>query len=176
MNSTAPSAGTPSPTDAATPGDTPSPTAPPPSTEAPPAAETPEKTPTETPLADEVLAKVRSLPDYVTLSTLYAEKSQADPDWPASDEGKAVGQYLQTMRSDAQAVSLQSGDEGKGTLVYTVGGIAQSSGVRTGDIASKPSYRQALTDALAIAISGAPRPAQVTELLKQAGQAGGPRK
>lgn len=161
MENTAPAADTPAPGDASKPNDPSSPTT-------PPVAETPENAPSET-LAGEVLAKMRSLPEYVSVSTLYAEKSQADPNWPATDEGKAVGQYLQTMRSDAQAVSLQSGSDDKATVAYAVGGNALSTEVRAGDLANNPVYRQSLVDALAQNIVRAPRSLLVAEFLKQAG-------
>jgi hypothetical protein len=124
----------------------------------------------EVALGDEVLAQVRTLPEYTTVSTQYAEKSQADSSWPASAEGQAVGQYLQTMRTDAQSAAIKQGDEGKLILAYTVGGHAVSdAGVRGADITSDPEYRRSIVEALAQNIVAAPRPLQVTEFLKQSG-------
>ena len=149
-----------------------------PASDNPPPSDAPAETPAEAtvvaPLGDEVLTKVRTLPEYVTVSTLYAEKSQADPSWPASVEGQAVGQYLQTMRSDAQATDLKKGDDGKLVLEYSVGGNAVSDeGVRVEDIGSLPEYRKSVIDAVAQNIVAAPRPMAVTEFLKQAGNTGG---
>ncbi len=138
-----------------------------------PPGEPAETTSGDVPLGDEVLAKVRSLPEYLTVSTLYAEKSQADANWPASDEGQAVGQYLQTMRTDAQSAVLKKGAEGKVVLEYAVGGNTVSDeGVKAEDIVNNAEQRDAIVAAVAQNIAGAPRPMMVTEFLKQAGTAG----
>ena len=137
-----------------------------------PVAATPE--PDLTGLSDEVLAQVRAKPDYVSLSTLYAEKSQTDPAWPASDEGQAVGQYLQAMREDASAVAVNKAEDGTRTLDYTVGGSpVTESTVRFDDLESDQDYRRSVVDALAQNIISAPRPLAVTEFLKKAGEKGG---
>lgn len=142
--------------------------------DSPPPNEPAETAPGDVQLGAEVLAKVRSLPEYVTVSTLYAEKSQTDPNWPASDEGHAVGQYLQTMRTDAQSAVFKKGVDGKVVLKYSVGGNTVSDeGVRAEDIENNPEQRESIVTALAQNIVGAPRPMKVAEFLKQTSAAGG---
>ncbi len=148
----------------------------------PPAPVEPPKTPetTETPapadnppaetaagLGEEVLASVRARPEYVALNTAYAERSQADPSWAASDEGRAVGQYLQTMRTDAQAAQVVTPEGGKPTLEYAVGGSKLTdNGVHVDQLDSDADYRKTVVDALAQNIVSAPRPLVVSEFLK----------
>lgn len=122
-------------------------------------------------LGNEVLAKVRSLPDYVTVSTLYAEKSQEDPAWPSSDEGQAVGRYLQAMRSNAESVTVRDADSGARVLAYSVGGHELTDAdVRFDALESDADYRRNLVEAVARNIVGAPRPMAVTEFLRKAGK------
>lgn len=123
------------------------------------------------PLAGEVLAQVRSLPDYVTVSTLYAEKSQEDPAWPASDEGQAVGRYLQVMRSNAESVAVRDMDGGTRVLVYSVGGHELTDAdVRFAELESDADYRRSIVEAVARNIVGAPRPMAVNDFLRKAGK------
>lgn len=121
-----------------------------------------------TALGNEVLDIVRGMADYVHISTLYAERSQSDPAWPNSDEGRAVGRYLQRMRSDALSTRPQADGD---TLVieYSVGGVTRrEEGVRAGDFAHDADYRSFTIENIARNIVTAPRPLRVSTFLRDA--------
>ncbi|MBI2512119.1 MAG: DUF805 domain-containing protein [Opitutae bacterium] len=119
-------------------------------------------------LRADVLENVRALEDYTRISTLYAERSQADADWTGSDEGRAVGQYLQRMRTDAQSLR-RSGEGDTVTLDYTIGGATHHlEGVRVADLASDADYRQFVVESIARNIVTAPRPLAVAAFLRAA--------
>lgn len=127
-------------------------------------------------LRADVLENLRSLEEYTRISTLYAERSQAEPDWVGSDEGRSVGQYLQRMRNDAQ--SLRRTVEGDPiTIEYTIGGAKhQMEGVRAADLVNDADYRQFVVESIARNIVTAPRPLAVAAFLRNAEQKGGEEK
>jgi hypothetical protein len=124
-------------------------------------------------LGEEVLAGVRAMPIYTRLSTLFAEKIQADPAWATNEEGIAVANYLETMRTDSLATHVQKADAGTPSLEYSVGGNQVTyDGVRIADLDTNMEYRQFVVDALARNIVTAPRPLKVSEFLRNAGNDG----
>lgn len=151
--------------------------APPPATET--GADTSEPATADEPdaaLSNEVLECVRSMDDYARISTLYAERSQSDVDWAGSIEGRAVGQYLQRMRADAQSIRPRGEGETL-TLEYSVGGAAhREEGVRAADFANDADYRNFVVGNIARNIVAAPRPLAVSAFLRDAEQQGGEQK
>jgi uncharacterized membrane protein YhaH (DUF805 family) len=149
-----------------------------PETEAVAEASAPPATPAETStppaeedatvtLRNDLLESVRALDDYAHISTLYAERSQADAEWAGTAEGRAVGQYLQRMRADAQSVRQRAEGDAL-TIDYSVSGAPHSeNGIRAADFANDDDYHRFVVDSIARNIVAAPRPLAVSAFLRE---------
>lgn len=151
-----------------------------PAVPAPPASETPApETPEQvTTTADPapagleelsalVLERVQQHDEYVTLKALFALRSLEDQAWANSEDGTAVGAFIDEMQADAGAVHLQRADDGTETLAYAIQGTEQTyPDVQIDRLRTDGKYQSLVIDELARNIASAPKPLRVAELLR----------
>lgn len=121
-------------------------------------------------LAATVLGKLEKTREYIALAAYYDRKKSSDPAWPASSQGRTVGDLLTLLRADAMHTRVIKTPQSAG-IEYAVQGIAVTdTRIEVAALNKDPEYRDYVSSAIAGIIASNSKVTALLATLKDQGQ------
>ncbi len=113
----------------------------------------PDAGPAKGSLGADVLERLKGTKEYSELSSLYDNKSKADPKWADTADAKAAAAQLESMRKDAAATAIVKVGNGQ-VVQYSVGGQkVTDTRIPVADLKTDKEYHDFVAGSIATVIS-----------------------